>query len=121
MKHIKNAHDYHTAMAEIETYLAKGFDQLTESEETRLKQLSDSVSAYEQIHFPMPVVHDLSTILTAYMKENNLTRQRLAAYLEVGNSTLSEILNKKRPITLDFAKKLHSKLKIDGNLILELA
>lgn len=121
MKHLKNAHDYHTAMAEIETYLAKGFDQLTESEEARLKQLSDSVSAYEQIHFPMPVVHDLSTILTAYMKENNLTRKRLAAYLEVGNSTLSEILNKKRPITLDFAKKLHSKLKIDGNLILELA
>ena len=77
MKHIKNAHDYHTAMAEIETYLAKGFDQLTESEEARLKQLSDSVSAYEQIHFPMPVVHDLSTILTAYMKENDLTRQRV--------------------------------------------
>jgi len=68
----------------------------------------------------MPVKHDLTTILESYMKENNLTRQRLASFLGVGNSTLSEVLNKKRPITLDFAKKLHTKIHLDGNLILEM-
>jgi len=121
MNQIKTRRDYHLAMAEIETYLAKGFDQLTGEEDDHLEKLSKKVSAYEKIHFPMPVKHDLTTLLEAYMKENGLTKQKLAAFLGVGNSTLSEILNKKRPLTFDFAKKLHSKLHLDGNLILEMA
>jgi HTH-type transcriptional regulator / antitoxin HigA len=121
MKQIKTRNEYHLAMAEIETYLEKGFDNLTPEEDDLLEKLSKRVSTYENIHFPMPVKHDLTTILEAYMKENNLTKQRLASFLGVGNSTLSEILNKKRPITLDFAKRLHSKIHLDGNLILEMA
>ena len=121
MTRIKSRRDYHLAMAEIETYLAKGFDNLSAEEDNALGLLSKKVSEYEQIHFPMPVKHDLATILEAYMKENNLTRQKLAAFLGVGNSTLSEVLNKKRAITIDFAKKLHSKIHLDGNLILEMA
>ncbi len=121
MKQVKTAREYHLAMAEIETYLAKGFDNLSGEEDALLKQLSDGVAKYENIHFPMPVVHDLATILEAYMKENSLSKQRLAAFLGVGNSTLSEIMNRKRPLTLDLAKKLHSKIHLDGNLILELA
>ncbi len=121
MKQIKTRREYHLAMAEIETYLAKGFDNLTAQEDDELEILSKKVNQYENIHFPMPVKHDLATILEAYMKENNLTKQRLASFLGVGNSTLSEVLNKKRPITLDFAKRLHTKIHLDGNLILEMA
>jgi len=121
MKHIKTRNEYHLAMAEIETYLAKGVDNLTQEEDDELEKLSKKVSIYESVHFPMPVKHDLATILEAYMKENNLSKQRLASFLGVGNSTLSEVLNKKRPITLDFAKKLHTKIHLDGNLILEMA
>jgi HTH-type transcriptional regulator/antitoxin HigA len=120
MKPIKTRSEYHLAMAEIETYLAKGFDNLTPEEDDELEKLSKKVSKYEVVHFPMPVKHDITTILLAYMKENNLTKQRLASFLGVGNSTLSEVLNKKRPITLDFAKKLHTKINLDGNMILEM-
>ena len=118
---IKTQADYYLTMAKIETYLAKGFDNLTDEEDEKLEKLSKEVSHYEKIHFPMPVKHDLTVILDAYMKEHNFSKQDLALFLEVGNSTLSEILNKKRPITLDFAKKLHSKIHLDGNLILEMA
>lgn len=121
MKQIKTRKDYHLAMAEIETYLAKGFDNLSPKEDDELEKLSKRVSEYEKVHFPMPVKHDLKTILEAYMKENNLTKQKLASFLGIGNSTLSEVLNDKRPITMDFAKKLHAKIHLDGNLILELA
>jgi HTH-type transcriptional regulator/antitoxin HigA len=121
MKQIKTRRDYHLAMAEIEKYLAKGFDNLTPEEDSELDKLSKKVNQYEKIHFPMPVKHDLTTILEAYMKENNLTKQKLASFLGVGNSTLSEVLNKKRPMTLDFAKRLHTKIHLDGNLILEVA
>lgn len=120
MKKIASKREYYIAMSEIEAYLAKGFEKLTKEEDEKLAQLSKEVNKYEREYFPMPVKHDLSVIVEAYMKEHNLTRQKLAELLEVGNSTLSEILNKKRPVTFDFAKKLHSKMHLDGNLIFEL-
>lgn len=120
MKQIQNRREYHLAMAEIEAFLAKGFSNLNDTDESKLEKLSRMVSEYEKVHFPMPVKHDVTTILEAYMTENGLTRQRLASFLGVGNSTLSEILNKRRPITLDFAKKLHARIHLDGNLILEM-
>jgi HTH-type transcriptional regulator/antitoxin HigA len=107
-------------IAEMEKLLQKGFSNLTEQEEDDLEKVSLKVQQYEVVHFPMPVVHDIYTLIEAYMKENGLSRQKLAAFLGVGNSTLSEILNKKRPVTLDFAKKMHSKLNFDGNMILEM-
>ena len=121
MDHIKTRSEYHKVMAELEIFLAKGFDNLTSEEDDILESLSKLVSEYEKIHFPMPVKHDLATILEAYMKENNLNKQKLAVFLGVGNSTLSEVLNKKRPITFDFAKRLHERIHLDGNLIFELA
>ena len=55
MKQIETSSDYHLAMAEIEVYLAKGFDNLTPAEDNELENLSKMVSQYEKIHFPMPV------------------------------------------------------------------
>jgi HTH-type transcriptional regulator / antitoxin HigA len=121
MKQIKTRRDYHLAMAVIESYLAKGVDHLTPQEDDEFARLSKKVNEYEKVHFPMPVKHDLTALLEAYMKEHGLTRQKFAAFLGVGNSTLCEVLNKKRPITMDCAKKLHTKIHLDGNLILEVA
>ncbi len=117
---INNRQEYHEAMVEIERYLAKGVTKLTPMEEEELEKLTDLVRQYEAIHFPMPVTHDLTTLIEAYMNENGLTKQKLAAFLGVGNSTLSEIMNKKRPMTLDLAKKMHNKMHFDGNMLLEL-
>ncbi len=100
MKPIKTRREYHLIMAEIETYLAKGFDNLTPEEDDDLEKLSKKVSEYEIIHFPMPVKHDLTTILEAYMKENNLTKQRLASFLGIGNSTLRAVLNPVRSLPI---------------------
>jgi len=57
MKQIETRLEYHLIMAKIETYLAKGFDNLTAEEDVKLEQLSKMVSRYENIHFPMPVKH----------------------------------------------------------------
>ncbi len=120
MNAIDTKADFYAAMAEVEKYLELGFGNLNSSQEERLSELSGLIQEYEAIHFSMPVKHDIATLLEAYMKENGLNRQKLAAFLEVGNSTLSEIMNGKRPVTLDFAKKLHSKIHFDGNMILEM-
>lgn len=45
---------YSLAMSQIETLSRKGFDNLTESEEKRLDELTEAVEKYEAIHYPMP-------------------------------------------------------------------
>ena len=57
MKQIETRVESHLIMAKIETYLAKGFDNLTAEEDEKLEQLSKMVSRYKNIHFPMPVKH----------------------------------------------------------------
>ena len=121
MKAIKTKKEYYSAMAQIETFLEKGFENLTKAENQELKLLSSRIEGFEKVHFPMPVQHDLTSLLDAYMRENGLTKQQMAILLEVDNSTLNNILEKKNPLTLSFAKLLHQKIHLDGNLILEIA
>ncbi len=108
-------------MAQIEAFLEKGFANLTKTENQELKLLSARVEAFEKMHYPMPVQHDLKTLLNAYMSEHHLNKQQMAILLEVDNATLSNMLDKKKPLTLSFAKRLHQKIHLDGNLILEMA
>lgn len=120
MKLIKTKKEYYSVMAKIETFLEKGFKNLTKIENEELRFLSLQIEAFEKVHFPMPVHHDLTTLLDAYMKENHLTKKQVATLLEVDDSTLNSILSKKKPLTLNFAKMLHQKIHLDGNLILEM-
>ncbi len=55
MEQIQTINEYYEVMAEIEVYLAKGFSNLTESEDEELARLSQMIRAYEKVHFPMPV------------------------------------------------------------------
>ncbi|WP_414655277.1 helix-turn-helix domain-containing protein [Flavihumibacter sp. UBA7668] len=50
-----------------------------------------------------------------------MNRAQLSELLEVPNSTVSEIINGKKKLNLAIVKKLHEKLKIDGNFLLETA
>ena len=53
------------------------------------------------------------------MIARRLKKQDLAALLGIANSRLSEVLNGKRAINLDLAKRLYQKLGISAELILE--
>ena len=112
---------YHSALAKIESYIEKGFDNLTESETNKLKTLSLSVEEYEMKKFQMPIYTSIKDVLEYYMAEHNINKTILSRELEIPNSTLSEIISGKRKINLSLAKKLHKKLKVDGNFILEVA
>lgn len=112
---------YHTALAKIEKLLEKGFDKLTKSETVELEILSKLVEAFETKKYPMPLYTDIRDVLEHYMNENDINQSELSRLLEISNSALSEILNGKKKLNINIAKKIHQKLKIDGNLILELA
>lgn len=54
MINIYNNKAYYEAMAEIESFLQKGFDKLSAKEERRLNELSDAVETWENKEFPLP-------------------------------------------------------------------
>lgn len=56
-----------------------------------------------------------------YSYEHNLKRKEIANILGINESVFSQILNGKRKISMPVAKKLHSNLGIDANLILDYA
>jgi antitoxin component HigA of HigAB toxin-antitoxin module len=59
---------YHTALAEIEGLIEKGFGNLTEKETKQLEQLSLAVEAFEAVKYPMPII---PTIRTAHSYLNS--------------------------------------------------
>lgn len=112
---------YHSALAKIETFMEKGFKNLSKNETEQLRQTSLSVEAYEKNKYAMPVNTTIPAILEEYMHENKMNKVQLSKMLEVPNSTMSEIINGKKKLNLSIVKKLHEKLNIDGNFLLESA
>src|SRR6478752_6742031 len=114
MKIVTNS-QYHSALSEIESFIEKGFSNLTKSDTIKLEDLSKNVEEYESQKYPMPIYTSIKDILEYYMFENSINKVELSKHLQIPNSTLSEILNGKNRINLSIAKKLHQKLNIDGN------
>jgi len=112
---------YHKAMAEIEDFIAMGFENLSEKQSARLNDLSDKVHQYESRKYPMPMANSVSGILQGYMVENNLSRTELGNTLKVSGSTISDILNGKKGISFPLAVKMHQILKIDAEELLNVS
>ncbi len=116
---IKNETDYKKAFQVFEALTAEMADSPAKQVEARL--VAEAIQAYEQEFVLFPRPSTLSGMIELKMYEMKLKQKDLAELLEVEASRVSEILNGKRKITLDLAKKLHKKLGIDGNFILEVA
>ena len=69
MKIVTNS-QYHTALAQIETYIEKGFSKLTKSETIKLENLSKEIEEHESKKYPMPVYTSIKDMLEYYMFEN---------------------------------------------------
>jgi len=120
MKEIKNTRQYERALNRIEELLLL-VDNNTPSSNAdfmELDKLSDLVSDYEMVNFPV-AKPSLIDIIKLRMFEMNLTQKSLAELLGVSSPRISEYLRGKREITLSLAKKLHKKLNIDAEIILQ--
>ncbi|HEY8969884.1 MAG TPA: helix-turn-helix domain-containing protein [Puia sp.] len=118
-KKINNKQQYHSAMAEIEGYLQKGFSNLTSAEEDHLEELSKAVEAWELKEYPMPMQPSFPDILIYVMQFKRYTQSELSEDLAISKSLLSEILNGKKQPNLSIVVNLHKKFGIDANVLLE--
>lgn len=63
------------------------------------------IMAYEQQHFPIPDTDGAST-LAFLMEQRQVTQQQVADATGIQQTTISQLLRRKRNITADHARKL---------------
>ena len=68
------------------------------------------VEKYEEEHFPIPASDPVEAI-KFLMEQNGLSRKDLEPYIGA-SGRVSEVLNRKRNLTLPMIKRLHKGLKI---------
>ena len=113
IKAIKSDEDYKKTM--------KIIDSLWECEENSkdadlLEVLAILVEDYEKIHYPIEEPDPIEYI-KYLIEQTHLTKKELAKYLG-GENRVSEVLNRKRPLTLKMIKNLYHHLHIPAATLL---
>jgi HTH-type transcriptional regulator/antitoxin HigA len=112
---IKTEADYDWALAEIEQYFAREPAQGTPEAE-RFDVLAALIEAYEARVWPIKAADPVSAILE--VMERKSFKQADLAKLLGSRSRASEILHRKRPLTMEQAWKLHQEWHIPAEALL---
>jgi len=113
-KLIKTEKDYDLALARIEQLMdaKSGTPELDE-----LELLSTLVEIYEDELYPMDMPDAVSAIRFR-MEQLGLNQQGLVPFIG-SRSKVSEVLNRKRPLTLAMMRSLHNDLGIPADVLLQ--
>jgi len=114
IKPIKTKADYEAALKEIE--------RLFEAEPgtpqgDRLEVLTTLVEAYENKHFAIPAPDPIEAI-QYFMESRDLSRRDLEPYLG-SRARVSEVLNRKRPLSLEMIRELNEGLGIPAEVLIK--
>jgi len=113
IKPIRSEADYEAALKEIESLVES---QPGTPEADRMDVLVTLTEAYEAKHFPIPEPDDPVGVLEYYMESRGLSRTDLLPYLG-SKERVSEILNRKRGLSLQMIRQLHAGLGIPTDLL----
>lgn len=113
IKPIRSEADYQAALKEIETLLES---HPGTPEGDRMDVLVTLVEAYEARHFPIPEPDDPVQVLEYYMDSRGLKTTDLVEYLG-SKERVSEVLNRKRGLSLAMIRRLHHGLGIPADLL----
>lgn len=111
---IKTDADYEWALAEVTRY----FEQQPEpgsTEGDRFDVLSDLIAAYEERHFPLPDADPVEA-LRAFLEATGRTQQDLAVLLGSAPRA-SEVLRRKRALTVDMIGKLSKEWGMPADIL----
>ena len=110
---IKTEKDYNEAIQRIEMLWGA---KKNSPEGDELDLLCTIVEAYEMKHFPILPPDPVDAIIFR-MEQMNMTKSDMAKYLG-SQSRVSEILTRKRQLTLKMVKSLYKGLKIPAEILL---
>ena len=111
---IKTEADYQAVLAEIEQL----FDAHPDTPEgDRLDVLTTLVEAYEDDREPIAAPDPIEAI-KYYLESRGLTRRDLEPYIG-SRARVSEVLNRKRGLTLEMIRRLHTGLGIPAEVLIK--
>jgi len=114
LKPIKTELDYRAALKRLEEI----FDaKLGSSESDELEILGLMVDDYENKHYPIEAPDPIEAIKIR-MEEMHLRQVDLISEIG-GKSRVSEILNRKRRLTVEMIRKLAIRLNLSANLLIK--
>ena len=114
LRPIRNEEDYETALEEIEELWDSPAGT---AEADRLDVLIMLVEAYESEHYPIPDPDPIALLLHV-MEARGLTRRDMEPYLG-SRARVSEILNRRRPLSLEMIRKLQSGLGLPADVLVQ--
>ena len=111
---IKNEHDYQAALTEVEQL----FEAVPNTPAgDRLDILTTLIEAYEAHQYDI-VPPDPIEAIRYHLESRGLARRALEPYLG-SRGRVSEILNRKRPLTLEMIRALHTGLGIPADILIQ--
>jgi HTH-type transcriptional regulator/antitoxin HigA len=114
VKPIKNESDYDAALAEIADLMDA---RANTPEGDRLDVLATLVEAYEEKHWRVHPPDPIEAIKLR-MQQRGLSRSDLEKVLGI-KSRVSEVLNHKRPLTIEMIRRLHGKFGIPAESLIQ--
>ncbi len=114
IKPIKTETDYEAALKEIERL----FDAKSGTAEAdRLEVLTTLTEAYEEKHYAIPLPDPIEAILY-HVESRGLSRRDLEPFIG-SRARVSEVLNRRRPLTMEMIRKLHDGLGISAEVLIQ--
>ncbi|MFA7241054.1 MAG: transcriptional regulator [Sulfuricellaceae bacterium] len=107
IKPIRNDEELHTAFRRLEGIFQAG-EGTPEADEMEI--LVTLIEAYENKHYPIGPADPVDAIKFR-MEQQGLTARDLETYIGP-SGRVSEVLNRKRPLSLRMVKRLHDGLRI---------
>lgn len=114
IKPIRTEFDYDAALTEIESLWGSPYGS---SEGDRLDVLVTLVEAYEEKHHPIMPPDPIEAILHQ-MESQGLERRDLEPFLG-SRGRVSEILNRRRPLSIEMIRNLQAGLGISADVLIQ--
>lgn len=119
---INSKREYHQTMVEVYELMNKGESKLSKVELNKLSVMSEAAEKYENEVLQLKPKRQPQTIqemVELKMFEQKITQSKLAEYLGLSKSKVSEILSGKRKPDVNFLKGIYEKLNIDADFLLK--
>lgn len=111
-KVLKTERDYKAALAYVEQLMAQ-----SAPDEAELELWSLLVEKYEEEHFPIAAPDPIEAIRFR-MEQAGLAPADLQPYMQ-SKSKVSEVMNRKRPLSLSMIRALHRGLQIPAEVLVQ--
>lgn len=113
---IKTDTDYNWALSEITKYF-ENEPEVGSPDGDRFDVLATLIAVYEDKHYPIETLDPVETI-HAYMELHGIKQNDIAEIFG-SRPRASEVLHRKRPLTLTMVHKLHNALNIPAEILIQ--